>query len=428
MTAVHVDSMPLAGVAHQNGTVLRRDPRTSALDPDCRAHEVDKRSWPTRTGPERMRRSGTGASLARGSRAARRAPTGIERGRRSALRPVMPTLRILLLTVLLAAAVRADEPRPAPRLKFGIQTPNQETTWDDVRRAWREAEALGFDSAWLYDHFAPIFGDEDEACLEGWTLLSALAAETSRIRIGVLVTGNTYRNPAILAKMATTVDHVSGGRLLLGIGAGWFEREHQAYGIHFGTAKERAERLDEALQVITKLFAEDHPTFRGRYYTLDRAPFAPRPVQRPRPPIVVGGKGERWIVPLVARWGDAWNVPTGVDADSIRRRRKIIAEECARIGRADCPTEVSVLVPLVAITDVPLAGPVVRLGARFMVGSDIASSVIADGPAAIRDRLRELAAAGATEVILSLRPPFDGALLRRFAEEVMPAFRTAAAH
>jgi len=335
-----------------------------------------------------------------------------------------PTRRVFLAAVLLLLAPVGAH--AAPALRFGIQTPNQNAGWDEIRDVWREAEALGFDSAWVFDHFVPIFGDEDDPCFEGWTLLAALAAETKRMRIGVLVTGNTYRHPAVLAKMATTVDHVSGGRLLLGIGAGWFEREHEAYGIHFGTPRERAQRLEEALQVITKLWSEDHPSLRGKFYSLDRAPYAPPNVQKPRPPIIIGGQGKKWIVPLVARYGDGWNAVTGVGVDGIRERREIIAAECRRIGRTDCPTYVSVLLPLVAITKVPLAGPAVRLGARAVVRKEVAREILADSPSAIRDRIRTYADAGANEIILSLRAPFDVDLLRRFAAEVMPAFRGAA--
>jgi alkanesulfonate monooxygenase SsuD/methylene tetrahydromethanopterin reductase-like flavin-dependent oxidoreductase (luciferase family) len=223
--------------------------------------------------------------------------------------------------------------------------------------------------------------------------------------------------------MATTVDQISHGRLVLGIGAAWFERDHTAYGFDFGTPRERARKLDEALQVITKLWTEDHPSFTGRYYRLDHAPFAPRNVQKPHPPIVIGGQGKQWIAPLVARYGDGWNAVTGIDPDGIRERRALIEAECRKIGRTPCPTDVSVLVPLVAITDIPLAGPVVRLGARVMVGKDIARSVLADSPGAIRDRIRTYADAGATEIILSLRPPFDRGMLRRFAQDIMPAFQ-----
>ena len=335
----------------------------------------------------------------------------------------MRTALCLLVALLGAPALAADPAPPAHRLRFGIQTPNQQVSWDDLLATWKEAEALGFDSAWVYDHFIPIFGDEDAPCLEGWTSLAALAASTNRMRLGVLVTGNTYRNPAMLAKMATTVDQVSHGRLVLGIGAGWFDRDHTAYGIPFGTPRGRARMLDEALQVITKLWSETHPSFAGKYYALDRAPFAPKNVQKPHPPIVIGGQGKEWIVPLVARYADGWNAVSGVTPDGIRERRKIIQDECRRIGRTPCPDYVSVLLPLVAITDIPLAGPAVRLGARAVVKKEVAGSLLADSAATIRDRIREYADAGATEIIVSLRPPFDRSLLRRFAKEVMPSFQ-----
>lgn len=335
-------------------------------------------------------------------------------------------IRTLLVVMLLAAAPAfAAEEAPLPQLRFGIQTPGQNTTWAELRDTWKEAEALGFESAWLYDHFLPIFGDADGPCLEGWTTLAALAAETTRIRLGLLVTGNTYRNPALVAKMATTVDQISNGRVILGIGAGWFEREHEAYGFRFGTPKERADRLEEALQVITRLWTVDHPTFQGKYYSLDRAPFAPPNVQKPHPPIVIGGQGKQWIVPLVGRYGTGWNALPDVDPAGIRERRAIIAEACARAGRSPCPTDVSVMLPLVAITKVPLAGPVVRLGARAVVRKEVARAILADSPDAIVARLREYADAGVTEVVVNLRAPFDRDLMRRFAIEVMARFRPA---
>lgn len=334
----------------------------------------------------------------------------------------MRVLLPLLMLVVLAAPVTG-----APRVRFGIHTPPQGLSYEQVRDLWAEAERLGYESAWLFDHFMPIFGDEDGPVLEGWTTLAALATQPSRLRIGLLVTGNTYRNPALLAKMATTVDHISGGRLVLGIGAGWFEREHEAYGFHFGTARERAAKLDEALQVIRKLWTEDHPSFRGKYYSLERAPFAPANVQRPHPPIVIGGQGKQWIVPQVARWADGWNVPPQVTPDGIRERRALIEAECRKIGRLPCPAEVSVMLPLASITNVPLAGPALRLGARLMVDKAIAQNVLAGSADDIRDRIRAYVDAGVTEVILSVRPPADPALLRQFATEVMPGLRGDAA-
>ena len=339
--------------------------------------------------------------------------------RRHTGRALVVLLALLSLPMCLGAAAAAEGSR---RVRFGIQTPNHGTTWDDLLATWREAESLGFDTAYLYDHFMPIFADPDGSNLEGWTALAALAAETSRIRIGILVTGNTYRNPALLAKMATTVDHVSKGRLIFGIGASWHEPEHVAYGFPFGSARERAERLEEALQVITKLWSEEHPSFEGKYYRLKDAPYAPKNVQRPRPPIVIGGQGKEWIIPLVGRYADGWNAVTGVDPDGIRERRAIIEQECTRIGRSPCPSDVSVLVPLVAITRIPLAGPVVRFGARAVVRKEVAQAVLADSPKGIQERLRPYVDAGANEIILNLRPPFDRDLLREFAKEIIPAF------
>jgi len=156
-------------------------------------------------------------------------------------------LSALLMIGLLAALAGAQTPAPAQRIKFGIQTGQQDVTYKEILATWKEAEALGFDSAWNFDHFMPIRGDENGPCLEAWTLLGALATQTSRLRIGSLVTGNTYRNPALLAKMATTVDRIGHGRTYLGIGASWFGFEHEAYGIPFYSAKQRAERLGEAL-------------------------------------------------------------------------------------------------------------------------------------------------------------------------------------
>src|SRR5207245_1277770 len=176
------------------------------------------------------------------------------------------------------------------------------------------------------------------------------------------------------------------------------ERDHAACGFGFGSPRERARKLAEGLEVITKLWSEDHPSFAGKYYQLDKAPFAPPNVQKPHPPIVIGGQGKHWIVPLVARYADGWNASVG--PDGIRERRGIIEAECRRIGRSPCPSEVSVLLPLVAITDIPLAGPVVRFGARALVKKEVAQSILADSPAAIQQRIREYVDAGATEIIL----------------------------
>jgi len=336
--------------------------------------------------------------------------------------------RIVVMLVIVGAAVaaRAQTEADAPakkKIMFGIQTGQQDVTYQEILSIWKEAEALGFDSAWDFDHFAPIRGDINGPCLEGWTLLSALATHTQKLKIGTLVTGNTYRNPALLAKMATTVDIVSNGRLYLGIGAAWFEAEHVAYGFPFYTAKERAERLGEALEVITQLWTKDHPTYMGKYYSLVNAPFSPPNVQQPHPPIVIGGKGKKWIMPLVGKYANAWNVPIGVTPKGIKDRMAIVQQACTEAQRPSCDIEIQAFLVLYSITDVPLAGPALRMGARLMTDKRIARSVLAGSPQEITERIREYVDAGATHIIMNIQPPYDPALLRRFATEVMPNFR-----
>jgi len=337
-------------------------------------------------------------------------------------------LMALLITCVTTAAAggvntAAAQTAASRKILFGIQTGQQDVTYTDLVAIWKEAEALGFDSAWVWDHFAPIRGSINGPALEGWTLLSALATQTSKLRIGTLVTGNTYRNPALLAKMATTVDQISGGRVYLGIGAAWFEAEHRAYGFPFYSAQERAERLGEALEVITRLWTVDHPSFTGKYYVLDKAPFNPPPVQKPHPPIVIGGKGKKWIMPLVAKYADGWNVPLGVSPAGIKTRLQIIHQECQRIGRTPCDPEVSAFLVLHSISDVPLEGSAVRLGARVVVGSRVSRAILAGSAKEITDKIREYVDAGATHIIVHIEAPFDPQLLRRFAKEVMPNFR-----
>ena len=329
---------------------------------------------------------------------------------------------ILCLIAALATAAQAED-APKKKILFGIQTGQQDVTYEQILTIWKEAETLGFDSAWNFDHFAPIRGDFQGPCLEGWTLLGALAAETSRIRIGALVTGNTYRNPALLAKMATTVDQISKGRLYLGIGAAWFEKEHIAYGFPFYTAKERADRLEESLQVITKLWGPPPRTFKGKYYEVVDAPWNPANVQQPHPPIIVGGKGKKWIMPLVARYADGWNVPIGVTPNGIKKRMEIVHAECERIGRKPCDIEVQAFLVLYNITDVPLVGPALRLGARMIEDKRVAQAILAGTPSDITERIQAYVDAGVTHIIMNIQPPYDAAMLRRFATEVMPKFK-----
>jgi F420-dependent oxidoreductase-like protein len=195
----------------------------------------------------------------------------------------------------------------------------------------RFAEDAGFDGAWVFDHFKPLYGDRKGPCLEGWTLLAALGASTQRIRLGTLVTGITYRPPSILATEAVTVDHVSDGRLELAVGAAWFEQEHRELGIPFPVAAERARRLEETIHIMRLLMTRDGASFDGRYYSLSNATYRPRPVQQPHPPIWIGASGERLMLPLVGRLADAWHAFGSIAA--LKRKSAIVDEHAERAGR-----------------------------------------------------------------------------------------------
>ena len=176
-------------------------------------------------------------------------------------------------------------------MRFGIFTGMGNTTWDAVLDLWRHAAAGGWDAACVTDHFMPNTPDRVGDTMECWTTLAALAAAVPKLRVGTIVSGNTYRHPAVLAKMAAQVDVISGGRLICGIGAAWQQNEHEAYGIPFYTVAERLARLDEACQVLKALWTQDKSTFKGHYYQLSDAPLAPKPVQRPYPELMIGEIG-----------------------------------------------------------------------------------------------------------------------------------------
>ena len=218
-------------------------------------------------------------------------------------------------------------------MRFAIKTAPQHTSWPDMLAVWQAADQIElFESGWTFDHFYPIFSDSTGPCLEGWTVTTALAQATRRIRVGVLVTGIVYRHPAILANMAAALDVVSNGRLELGLGAGWNEQECEAYGIELGTLTERFDRFDEALEVIVSLLTRSTSDFKGEYFTLADARCEPKAIQRPHPPICIGGTGERRTLRSVARWAQHWNYPGG-PVESWRQKRDVLLERCAEIGR-----------------------------------------------------------------------------------------------
>ena len=193
-------------------------------------------------------------------------------------------------------------------MRFAVKTRPEHQSWDELRDIWVAADEVPlFESIWNWDHFYPLTGDLHGPNFEGWTMLSAMAALTSRIRVGCQVTGMPYRHPAVLANMAATVDHISSGRLILGIGAAWNEMECTAYGIPLPPLKERFDRFDEGLEVITRLLSSTVSNFSGEYFTLTDARCEPKPVQRPYPPITIGGNGPKRTLRAAARWATEWN-------------------------------------------------------------------------------------------------------------------------
>jgi F420-dependent oxidoreductase-like protein len=311
----------------------------------------------------------------------------------------------------------------ARKIRFGIQTPPQYTSWAELQETWKLIDELRYDTAWLFDHFLPIFRDPSGPCFEGWTALGALVPQTTHVRAGILVTGNTYRHPAVLAKIGATLDHVSGGRLIMGLGAGWYELEHASYGIPFYTVAERIRRLGEAAEIIKLLWTEKKATFEGRYYAIRDARCEPKPLQRPRPPLMIGGGGEKLTLLEVAKHADLWN---GFGSpDLFRHKLDLLRSHCASVGRDFNEIEVSWL-GRAAITSSESEKQAFLNGAAQAYRQDpvaAGAALLVGTVEEIRDRIERFVDAGVTHFILSATAPFDHTLIRRFSEEVIPFFR-----
>lgn len=303
-------------------------------------------------------------------------------------------------------------------LHLGVSIWPQYTEWNTLRELALLAEDLGYDSIWAWDHFAPIVGDPTGPNLECWQILAAWAALTKRARIGALVCGNTYRHPAVLAKMAVALDHVSGGRAVCGVGAAWFQLEHDAYGIPFDTAGVRLAKLEEAARVIRSLFDEKRTTFEGKYYQLRDAMCEPKPVQA-RLPIMIGGGGEKKTLRTVARWADMWN---GFgDPATIRHKLEVLRGHCTEVGRDFDAIMPTVLVRLVLRDDPREVDGVLEEirkvnGLQEMQPEGLILGSVED----VAKRLAEYWEAGIRGIILSSVPPHDRQTLERVAREVRP--------
>lgn len=302
-------------------------------------------------------------------------------------------------------------PTIAPEgLSFGIKTTPVHTSYQEIVRVWREADAVPeIEHAWLWDHMLPLFGPVDGPIFEGWTLLAALAAQTRRLKLGLMVTSNLTRPPAVLAKIATTVDVISGGRLVLGIGVGgthqpgdtFVPREYDAYGLPIASPREGVDRLAESCTIIRRMWTDDRFDFDGRYYRLVNAICEPKPVQRPHPPILVGGWGPRTLR-VVAEHADLWNIPGPPHntVDYLRERSQVLDRQCAAVGRD--PSEITRSTQLI---------------------------VSYQDPASTRTAVQQVIELGMTHIVLNLYMPFPHGVARWLADEIiLPAMEQCRLH
>jgi len=308
-------------------------------------------------------------------------------------------------------------------IRFGIQTGQQGVTWDDMLSVWQKADDWGYDSLWNFDHFYPIFVDPEGPCLESWTTLAALAQATKRARIGTMVVGNTYRNPCITAKMAVTLDHVSKGRFNLGIGAGWFELEHKASGIDFKTVPGRLQALEEALQIIRGMFTKERTTLHGKHYQVTDAIGLPKPVQKPHPPVLIGGTGKRVLLRLVAQYADMWNA--GKSADDMKALIEVIRRHGDKVDRDTERIEKTVMMPLCYRAKPEREQFVTQLMAnmRQTTQEAVRKEIMIGGKEECLATVDRFVQAGVTHFIFMMFTPYFVDEMQAFAEEVMPAAR-----
>jgi alkanesulfonate monooxygenase SsuD/methylene tetrahydromethanopterin reductase-like flavin-dependent oxidoreductase (luciferase family) len=306
-------------------------------------------------------------------------------------------------------------------VEIGVYLPQIGLGWPELRARVALCDRLGIDSVWFMDHLYPP-GLPQVPSFEAWTTATAVAAVTERIRVGHLVLAAGFRHPALLAKMAITLDHVSGGRLALGLGSGSYAPEFAEFGVAFPPPRERAERLAETLEVVRRLFLEERASYDGRHYRLRAAPSLPRPLQRPHPPIHVGGAGERRTLPIVARYADVWNCPTYALGE-LPAKRAVLERECAAIGRDPREIRISLEAVLVLGADRARVAEALALAERRYPGPGFGlhEGGFIGTPAEIVDKMRASAAEGVSLFVFFTHDRAAPETLALLADEVLPA-------
>ncbi|MFI5351949.1 MAG: LLM class F420-dependent oxidoreductase [Candidatus Binatales bacterium] len=302
------------------------------------------------------------------------------------------------------------------KIEFAIFSPQVAIAWPALLDRAQACEKLGFHSIWLVDHmWARGMPDLDH--LECLTTMAGLAAATERIRIGTLVICNSYRNPGLLAKSLTTIDHISNGRLEIGIGAGWMDEEYRAYGYEFPSMGKRLRQLEESLQVIKALFADKRANFKGKYYEVADAPLNPKPIQKPHPPIMIGGSGEKVMLRIVAQYADRWNCPAGYE--DFGHKLNVLKNHCKAVGRDFNTLTISEQLLVCLGKDDAEVEQKWQMAKRF----PFSATGIKGKPDQIVAQLRERVNRGVTMFTIFFSDFAPPPTLEMFAREVMPAFK-----
>jgi F420-dependent oxidoreductase-like protein len=309
-------------------------------------------------------------------------------------------------------------------LRFGLRLPQEGADFSELRDIAQAAEQLGYHSLWLYDHFYHFPFYDNVRILEPWTLMSVLAGATQTIRLGTMVLCNGYRPPALLAKMAATLDHVADGRLILGYGAGWYVQEYEAYGYEFPSIRTRLEQLEEGLEILRRMWTEEAATFHGVHYHIENARCWPPPARKPHPPLLVGGSGEKILLKLVARYADIWN-NLGAFHGEVREKLAALRAHCEKIGRSCDEIEVSQqTIGAIASSkdEAKRLTEAVHQEVGFLTG---APHLCPTGtPGEVVERLKQSVAMGITTFIISFGRHVTAESVRLFGREVIPAFRS----